>query len=131
MNRVCIKDRVCKLCGSEFKGDRFKCPQCRYREVKAKGKFGADYHRKYYQKHLKVDSPLRPEKFDPKDLHRQAALAKQTKRIHAEIAIIRAAGYSPEATRFGDYSVVLQSRMRSSESKNQFPLKEKTSDGCI
>ena len=96
MRRVCIKDRVCRICGREFRGDRFKCPKCRYRETKATGKFGADYHRKYYKRYLSADSPPRRKKSDPKDLLRQAALAKQTKRIHAEMAAIREAGYSPE-----------------------------------
>jgi len=109
MRRVCIKDRVCRICGREFRGDRFKCPQCRYREAKATGKFGADYHRKYYKRYLRVDSPPRPKKSDPKDLHRSDALAKQTRRIHAEMAAITTAGLDPATALFRDYGVILHS----------------------
>ena len=95
MSRVCIKDRVCKECGKEFVGDRYTCPQCRYKTVKASGKFGAEYHRKYYDRHLKADSKPREPKGDVKQEMRREALARQTERIHREMAAIIAAGLSP------------------------------------
>ena len=102
MSRVCIKDRVCKECGKEFTGDRWTCPQCRYKTVKASGKFGAEYHHKYYRKFLKVDSEPRETKGDVKDELRRAALARQTERIHREMAAITAAGLSPTESTVAD-----------------------------
>ncbi len=91
------KDRVCKECSAEFVGDRFTCPQCRHRKVKASGKFGAEYHRKYYRKYLGADSKPR----EPKDELRRTALARQTERIHREMAAIRQAGLDPDRSTMG------------------------------
>ncbi len=98
MSRACIKDRICKECGKEFVGDRYTCPQCRYKTVKASGKFGRAYHHAYYDKFLKVDSEPRETKSDVKDELRRAALARQTERIRGEMAAIRQAGLDPDTT---------------------------------
>ena len=98
MSRACIKDRVCKECGKEFAGDRYTCPQCRYKTVKASDKFGRKYHHDYYHKFLKVDSEPRETRGDVKQEMRRAALARQTERIHREMAAIIAAGLDPATT---------------------------------
>ncbi len=95
MSRVCIKDRICKECGKAFTGDRYTCPQCRHKTVKASGKFGRKYHHDYYEKFLKVDSEPREIKGDVKQELRREALARQTERIHREMKAISAAGLSP------------------------------------
>ena len=92
------KDRVCKQCSAEFVGDRFTCPQCRHQTVKASGKFGAEYHRKYYRKYLGAGSKPR----EPKNELRRAALASQTERIHREMKAIRQAGLDPDSSTMGD-----------------------------
>ena len=113
MSRVCIKDRVCKECGKEFAGDRFTCPQCRYKTVKASGKFGRKYHHDYYHKFLKVASEPRETKGDVKQEMRRAALARQAERIHGEMEAITSAGLDPATALYHDYCVVLQSRTSS------------------
>ena len=113
MSRACIKDRVCKECGKEFVGDRYTCPQCRHEKVKASGKFGRKYHHDYYEKFLKVDSEPRETKGGVKQQMRRAALARQTERIHREMAAITSAGLDPATALCHDYSVVLQSRTSS------------------
>ncbi len=95
MSRVCIKGRICKECGKEFAGDRYTCPQCRYKNVKASCKFARKYHHDYYHKFLKVDSNPRETKGDVKDELRREALARHTERIHGEMAAIIAARLSP------------------------------------
>lgn len=102
MSRVCVKDRVCKQCGKAFVGDRYTCPQCRHENVKAGGKFGWKYHHDYYHKFLKVDSWPRETKGDVKQEMRRAALARQTERIHGEMAAIIAAGLSPTESTVAD-----------------------------
>ena len=99
-NGACVMERVCNECRKEFVGERNLCQRCQNNQRLFEGKFVTAYNRQYYRQRRSKFAMLHDTGSLSRDIpfsaEREKAFERQKKRIRAQLALIKKAGYDPD-----------------------------------